>query len=531
MSSLEGLVRRFSIRARLLGLAIVMLVSFILAGLSGWVALSHTGAQTQQFAATTLQNAVTIGDIHRQLGALLNAEKYLVVDHANLAGVAQYQKSWDKAIDRLRSNLQALPDDGAEIGTARNEALERVELYGQQVKAVIAQIQAKEFDNVAAVDRAMAGPKAKLVGIMARTDRIAEISTTRNQDTRAQLDEGIRRVQYGFVALLGLAAVVVVPMSLLNARCIVQPMRQATETARTIANGDLTRDIQVDGRDEAAALLHTLADMQGSLTALIGEVRDSADSVRVASGEVSSGNQDLSQRTEQTAGSLQQTASAMEQITVTVRHSAQSATQANALAASASTVAARGGEVVAQVVSTMQEIQASSRKIGEIIGTIDGIAFQTNILALNAAVEAARAGEQGRGFSVVAGEVRVLAQRSAQAAREIKGLISDSVERVASGADQVQAAGSTMEDIVASVQRVQQMISDISSAANEQSAGLESVHEAVSDLDRLTQQNAALVEESAAAAESLSEQASRLTTVVSTFRLPAGGAHSAELMA
>jgi methyl-accepting chemotaxis protein len=255
----------------------------------------------------------------------------------------------------------------------------------------------------------------------------------------------------------------------------------------------------------------------------IAQVRQAADSIGTASTEIAGGNADLSARTEQTASNLQQAASSMEQLTGTVAHSADAAAQANQLASSAAQVARRGGEVVGQVVSTMDEIHASSRKIADIIGVIDGIAFQTNILALNAAVEAARAGEQGRGFAVVAGEVRSLAQRSAEAAKEIKALIGTSVDKVETGSKLVADAGATMNEIVASVQRVSDIIGEISAAAREQSSGLGQVNAAVADLDRMTQQNAALVEQSAAAAESLKEQAKRLAHIVATFRLSGGG--------
>jgi methyl-accepting chemotaxis protein len=248
-------------------------------------------------------------------------------------------------------------------------------------------------------------------------------------------------------------------------------------------------------------------------------VRGVVDNISTASREIASGNADLSGRTEQAASNLEETASAMEELTSTVRHSADSAAQANQLASSAAQVAQQGGTVVTQVVDTMTAIHASSRKIGDIIGTIDGIAFQTNILALNAAVEAARAGEQGRGFAVVAGEVRTLAQRSAEAAREIKTLIGASVTQVEAGARLVEQAGGTMTEIVASVQRVTDIVGEISTAAVEQSQGIGQVNLAVADLDKMTQQNAALVEQSTAAAESLREQASRLSEVVSTFRL------------
>jgi methyl-accepting chemotaxis protein len=302
-------------------------------------------------------------------------------------------------------------------------------------------------------------------------------------------------------------------------RSVTRPLQEAVAAARIIADNDLSHTLDSHRKDELGELLRALGQMQTALRHMVGQVRASTDSISTASSEIATGNQDLSARTEQTASNLQQAASSMEQLTGTVKQSADSARQANQLAASAAEVAARGGEVVAKVVSTMDEINASSKKIADIIGVIDGIAFQTNILALNAAVEAARAGEQGRGFAVVAGEVRNLAQRSAQAAREIKGLIGASVEKVESGSKLVGDAGHTMQEIVGSVQRVTDIIGEITAAASEQSDGIGQVNSAVTQLDQMTQQNAALVEESAAAAESLKEQAQRLAQVVGTFRL------------
>jgi len=302
-------------------------------------------------------------------------------------------------------------------------------------------------------------------------------------------------------------------------RSIATPIRDAVTQARAIAGGDLSQVLRVHSGGEAGELERALADMQASLRRLVGEVRSSTDSITTASAEIATGNQDLSARTEQTASNLQQAASSMEQLTGTVKQSADSARQANQLASSAAEVAARGGAVVSQVVSTMDEINASSKKISDIIGVIDGIAFQTNILALNAAVEAARAGEQGRGFAVVAGEVRSLAQRSAQAAKEIKALIGASVEKVDSGSRLVADAGHTMKEIVGSVQRVSDIIGEITASSSEQSDGIGSVNGAVTQLDQMTQQNSALVEESAAAAESLKDQARVLADAVAVFRL------------
>ena len=305
-------------------------------------------------------------------------------------------------------------------------------------------------------------------------------------------------------------------------RSITTPVQRAVEAAEEISKGNLSIDIDAHGKDEPARLLHALAEMQQSLSRIVGHVREGSENVATASSEIAQGNNDLSARTEQQASALQQTAASMEQLNSTVRQNADNARQANHLAMSASTVAVHGGEVVGQVVETMKGINDSSRKISDIISVIDGIAFQTNILALNAAVEAARAGEQGRRFAVVASEeVRSLAQRSAQAAKEIKGLIHTNVERVEQGSALVDQAGSTMTDVVAAIQRVTHIVGEISAASAEQSQGVAQVGEAITQMDQVTQQNAALVEESAAAADSLKLQARQLVDAVAFFRVSA----------
>jgi methyl-accepting chemotaxis protein len=313
--------------------------------------------------------------------------------------------------------------------------------------------------------------------------------------------------------LLGAAAAFVL------SRSITVPLRTAADSARRIADGDLTQPIDTAGRDEAAQLLQALKGMQDSLVRVVSNVRGNAEGVASASAEISQGNNDLSARTEQQASALEETAASMEELSSTVRQNADNAQQANQLAKSASTVATQGGGVVAQVVDTMKGINDSSRKIADIISVIDGIAFQTNILALNAAVEAARAGEQGRGFAVVAAEVRNLAQRSAQAAKEIKELITASVDRVAQGTTLVDQAGVTMAEVVGAIQRVTDIMGEISAASIEQSSGVAQVGEAVTQMDQATQQNAALVEQSAAAASSLKAQAEQMVQAVAVFKL------------
>jgi methyl-accepting chemotaxis protein len=302
-------------------------------------------------------------------------------------------------------------------------------------------------------------------------------------------------------------------------RSITRPIGTAVAVAQTVAAGDLTGRIEVSSQDETGLLLQALKHMNDNLVNIVGQVHQGTSTIASASSQIASGNQDLSSRTEQQAGSLEETASSMEELTATVKQNADNARQANHLAASASDVARKGGDVVAQVVDTMGSINASANKIADIIGVIDGIAFQTNILALNAAVEAARAGEQGRGFAVVAAEVRNLAQRSAAAAKEIKALIGDSVEKVAAGSKLVDQAGATMGEIVASIERVTDIMAEITAASLEQSAGIEQVNQAISEMDQVTQQNSSLVEEAAAAANSLQEQAGNLMQVVGAFKL------------
>ena len=319
---------------------------------------------------------------------------------------------------------------------------------------------------------------------------------------------------------LGLLAIVVgVVFAWRITRSITHPIRAAVKVAETVAAGDLTSTIMVASRDETGQLMQALKTMNDSLVAIVGQVRSGTDTIATASSEIAAGNMDLSSRTEQQASSLEETASSMEELTSTVKQNTDNARQANKLAGDAADIASRGGAVVADVVSTMGDINASSKKIVDIISVIDGIAFQTNILALNAAVEAARAGEQGRGFAVVATEVRNLAQRSSAAAKEIKGLIDDSVQKVDAGTRLVDKAGRTMEEIVQSIGFVTSIMGEISNASEEQSAGIEQVNQAISEMDQVTQQNAALVEEASAAAEAMQEQASELAQVVSVFRL------------
>jgi methyl-accepting chemotaxis protein len=352
---------------------------------------------------------------------------------------------------------------------------------------------------------------------------LLKLQRTRLDGLKAHVDE-LRDDARNLVLLL---AIVSVALSALCAwwltRSIVRPVQQAVDVAQRVASGDLSVDPQVTSRDEIGQLQAALKHMNGQLLRIVRDIRGGSDAIATASAQIAAGNQDLSARTEQQAGSLEETASSMEELTSTVTQNADNARQAAALAAAASDVAGRGGEVVAQVVSTMGSIDAASKKIADIIGTIDGIAFQTNILALNAAVEAARAGEQGRGFAVVAGEVRNLAHRSAAAAKEVKDLIGASVDQVQSGTKLVNQAGVTMEEIVGSVRRVTDIIGEIASATDEQRSGIGQINQAIAQMDQVTQQNASLVEEAAAASEAMQQQAQELTRVVSVFKVEGSG--------
>ena len=339
---------------------------------------------------------------------------------------------------------------------------------------------------------------------------------------KSEYDAAIARFETAKMIAIGLIAfglVCGVAIGIWLVSGITRSLSEALRVANSVAAGNLTEQIKIESNDEIGQLLQALQKMNAGLVEIVSEVRSGTDMIATASGQIAAGNLDLSSRTEEQASSLEETASSMEELTSTVKQNADNARQANSLAETASLVASRGGEVIGQVVQTMGDINTSARKIVDIIGVIDGIAFQTNILALNAAVEAARAGEQGRGFAVVATEVRNLAQRSAAAAKEVKLLIGDSVERVDAGSKLVNEAGATMHDIVDSVRRVTDIMGEITAASQEQTSGIDQINQAISQMDQVTQQNAALVEEASAASEAMQDQAAKLAEVVSVFKL------------
>jgi len=357
---------------------------------------------------------------------------------------------------------------------------------------------------------------------LAQINKLVDMQDSAARDVMAGSVNSDRKLMLLLLGLCALAVAIGVVFAMVITRSITVPLSGAVEVAQKVAAGELTSQVVVEGKDETSKLLQALQDMTASLANTVGDVRMGTELITKASEEIASGNADLSSRTESQASSLEETASSMEELTSTVKQNADNARQANQLAVSASSVAAKGGNVVSQVVDTMGAIKGSSRKIVDIIGVIDGIAFQTNILALNAAVEAARAGEQGRGFAVVASEVRNLAQRSASAAKEIKELIGDSVNKVDAGSKLVDEAGQTMDLIVKSIKQVADIMGEITTATQEQGNGIEQVNQAITRMDEMTQQNAALVEEAAAAAESMQEQAQKLAQAVSIFKLSRG---------
>ncbi len=522
MKQLLSMMRGFSIRLRMWGAIAMVLGLFAVVGgvglLGGW----KVKALSDNFTHHSVHEIETVAGVRQRLAQVRLLEKQMVIDYEDGVQVLKHRESWLRELGATTKALQGLLEgEEDEDNPLAREAVTRLASYAQRSTPVLDNIQNGGYDNARVADRMLARAKEEVAIVETLIDRIAAITNAEAGATRDEVDQAMTQVAVAFVATLAVVVVVVCPLTILNSRSITGPIDYAVSVAEAIAAGDLTRPIRSEGRDEAATLLSALQRMQSSLASLVGQVHATSQSIHVASTEVASGNSDLSQRTEQSAAALQQTASSMEQLTATVRQSADAARQARDLAVSASGVAERGGQAVATVVATMEQINASSRRIADIVATIDSIAFQTNILALNAAVEAARAGEQGRGFAVVAGEVRNLAQRSAAAAREIKDLIGTSVERVTAGTQQVDTAGQTMAEIVASVRRVSQIVGEISTAATEQSSGIGQVNQSVTQLDKTTQQNAALVEQSAAAAASLQEQAQRLSDVVATFRLQA----------
>jgi methyl-accepting chemotaxis protein len=442
-----------------------------------------------------------------------------------IPGIDSEKKAIDQTVQQLKAVLDHLRESLAQ-GVPDAEAsllLEEIDATGRKALPMFMEAvqNGLDGDNIAATMALTTRVRPVESAWRGQVTDFVKLQSQRADAAVADAASARDRALTGMVLLLGVALAAGTAVAWRMVRGIQQPLSQALAVAERIAHGDLTATIHVDRSDELGRLLQAVAAMQERLRDIVGEIRTTCDSIHAASTEVASGNNDLSQRTETASTSLEATASSMQQLTHTVRQSAESATEANALARSAREVATRGGEAVSRVVATMDKIQNSARRIADITGTIDGIAFQTNILALNAAVEAARAGEQGRGFAVVAAEVRSLAQRSAEAARQIKTLIASSTDHVESGAQLVKSAGSTIQEVVSSVENVSAIVGQISGATSAQRDDIADVNRSVAQLDIVTQQNAALVEQSAAAAESLREQSGRLADLVGSFKLQA----------
>ena len=507
-------------------LLLVLLVFGLLQAFSGSVFYSALSHDKQNFAVSQLamQNTQGLNDAYMSLNQsrvlltriqLRFATSKLEGKPADVATLFEESQRFQQAAAGFYKAFRETPETPGMDEQLGSQLDQRFRDYAGALSSLQSALQVN--DMVAAAKAPVAPSQSAFLTLYrewrADQSRLTSLGVAENSSAYTRM--------MWILSIIMAAVVAVIVLCWFGLRKIViTPLNSSINHIQHIARGDLTQPIVVEGRNEMTQLAASLHDMQQSLVRTVTNVREGSDAIFTGASEIASGNNDLSARTEQQAASLEQTAASMEQLTATVKQNAENARQASQLALSASDTARKGGEVVDGVVRTMQDIAGSSKKIADIISVIDGIAFQTNILALNAAVEAARAGEQGRGFAVVAGEVRNLAQRSAQAAKEIKGLIEDSVNRVNNGSQLVGTAGETMNDIVGAVTRVTDIMGEIASASDEQSRGIDQVGQAVTEMDRVTQQNASLVEESAAAAASLEEQASRLSQSVSVFRIP-----------
>ncbi|MDC8786653.1 methyl-accepting chemotaxis protein [Roseateles koreensis] len=514
-------LRNYTIRARLYVMAGLAILTMLMVGCFGLWSLMQSRDEFSRFAENDVESLVQLADVRAGTGNLRRYEKDMLINMADAKAVERYKEEWTKTFEKVMAGLKKIDalNLSAEIKRYPSDMTLALVDYQRGLASVGERMAKGEFSDTASANKAMEPLKAP---VRAVDKALAEMTTLIDKNSRekvAYIHARENAIQSGLLGVLGSAVVLLLIFTALNVRSILQPLQEGLRVIARLADQDLRESVRVTGKDETAAMMGGVATLQASLSQVVQGVRQSTDSIANASREVAMGSQDLSQRTEQAAASLEETASAMEQLTASVSHNAESSRQANRLAMEAAQVAERGGAVVGDVVNTMGRISASSNKISDIISVIDGIAFQTNILALNAAVEAARAGEQGRGFAVVASEVRSLAQRSAAAAKEIKGLITASSESVESGAQLVEKAGQTMTEIVDSIGRVGHMVSEISSATAEQSTGINQIGDAISRLDEMTQQNAALVEESAAAARSLQDQADALAQSVAIFKL------------
>jgi methyl-accepting chemotaxis protein-1 (serine sensor receptor) len=526
------MLKNLSIKVRLIFVISFLSVLLIGIGVMGLVSLGTTNASLE---SVYKDRVVPMGQLER-ISALMNFNQIAAAEAVigQLTAFPEEVTEVDKRVADIRKRMDEinalwksytetqLTDEEKKLIEEFNT--NRINFGRSGLMPTIAALSAHDFQQAGEL---MQGPMREgypAVRASAEALIALQLDVAKAEFEAAQSRYVMVRNIASIVILVGVLLAALVGFLLI--RAIAGPLREAVLVAESVAAGDLTQTIEVRSEDETGQLMRAMRNMNESLVNIVGQVRTGTETIAVASRQIASGNADLSARTESQASSLEETASSMEELTSTVKQNAENARQANQLVVSTADIAARGGKVVGQVVDTMASIKDSSRKIADIIGVIDGIAFQTNILALNAAVEAARAGEQGRGFAVVASEVRNLAQRSAGAAKEIKSLIEDSVGKVDAGGKLVDEAGKTMEEIVGSVKRVTDIMSEIAAASQEQSSGIEQVNQAVVQMDDATQQNAALVEEAAAAAESMQNQAAKLAEAVSVFRLSEGGFQS-----
>jgi methyl-accepting chemotaxis protein len=522
MQMMKYFLRHIRIGSRLTIAFALILVLATLATASALLAARSTAEATERMLAIPLTKERLVSDWNVNTYSAIVRTSLIARSSDNTLSTV-FAKDIADSVTRsteIMNKVEPLLDTPEE--KAQLQAVQSLRAKYQAAKVEV--MDAKKAGDAAAAERRFNegfAPAAELYST-ALQDLLAMQRRTIDRMTaasRATYDERARLVLLlnGLMIVLGAFGAVAIT------RSIIRPLGRAVKVAETVASGDLTGNFDHGRRDEIGDLMRAMQSMNDGLAKVVSEVQEGTRTIATGSTEIASGNMDLSSRTEQQASSLEETAASMEELTSTVRHNADNANQANQMAQAASTVAVRGGEIVGEVVATMGAIDGASRKIVDIIGVIDGIAFQTNILALNAAVEAARAGEQGRGFAVVASEVRNLAQRSATAAKEIKALIGDSVAQVNNGTALVQQAGATIQEVVASVARVTDIMAEITAASREQSAGIDQVNAAITQMDGATQQNAALVEQAAAAASSMQEQSVRLAQLMARFRLTPSG--------
>ncbi|MBP0596574.1 Tar ligand binding domain-containing protein [Herbaspirillum sp. LeCh32-8] len=523
-------MRNLTVRFSLMS-AVALFSCMIVVGAGVGIYALGRANQATEYVHQLGQRALVINDAYKDTTRTRSAQTRIyatLMEKGDQAVADAAAKSARTTYDRglkYAEDFAKLPDLAGQDAAVRTELIESAKALNDQLKQAETLLAAGNVTAYSELNTKQISPSGTRfsVALEKYQKRAMELS----DQVADERDREYSMVVWMVVAGLIGAMILVLAVLMLLRSIVLAPLNRAVNLLDQVANGDLTAKVEVDSTNEIGRLFGAIRSMQQSLLNTVSRVHTSSESIDTSAKEIAAGNMDLSSRTEQQASSLEETAASMEQLTGTVRQNAENAMQANQLAHSASSTASKGGEVVSQVVDTMQAINDSSRKIVDIISVIDGIAFQTNILALNAAVEAARAGEQGRGFAVVASEVRSLAQRSAAAAKEIKSLIDDSVEKVSTGSQLVEQAGMTMADVVDSVQRVTDIVGEIAEASREQSTGIEQVNQAITQMDEVTQQNAALVEQAAAAAQSLQAQATNLVSAVSIFKIDARAAAAA----